>query len=404
MLRCTGLLGLAAVGILCSPARARAVQDPIWTQAGLEYPEGAAIPRYETEIERLFRDAAGDDGAARGTSAPPTGPIHCVAEYEPMQGILIAWEGDATWKNILARMGARITNEGDADLYVVLDTSSEQSSAASTLNSFGTNMSRVQYGVRTTDTIWCRDYGPRYIYEGNVRAVVDHTYNRNRPADDALNVWWAGTFKHHPFYDNGLIHGGGNYHLDALDNSFCTRLVVNENPTLTETQIHDRWETFQSVDTTFFDPFPTSIDSTQHIDMWMQVIADDKIIISDWPLASGSTQDNICDSAAATLTGRGYTVYRIPAVRASNVHYTFTNAVMCNDIVMIPSYTNATASQYNDDALTAFQTALPDKQIFQIPSQDIVSAAGVLHCIVMHVPEPLGGANPTAYLRNLRGG
>ncbi len=404
MLRWTGLLGLAAAGSFCSLAAAQTLHEPVWRDSGLQFPEGSAIPRFETEAERLLGEIRPPGDSGRALSPPPTGPIHCVAEYEPMQGILIAWEGDATWLAILAQMAARITNQGDANLYVVLDTSGEQSSASSTLSSYGTNLSRVQFGVRTTDTIWCRDYGPRYVYEGNVRAVVDHTYNRNRPSDNALNAWWAGTFKHHPLYDVGLIHGGGNYHLDALGSSFCTRLVVNENPTLTETQIHDRWESHQNLDTTFFDPFPTSVDSTQHIDMWMQVIADDKIVISDWPTASGSTQDNICDNAAATLISRGYTVYRVPAVRSGGVHYTFTNVVMCNGIVMIPSYTNSTASQYNDDALSLYQSALPDKQIFQIPSQNIVTAAGVLHCIVMHVPQPLGGVNPTAYLRNLRGG
>ena len=38
----------------------------------------------------------------------------------------------------------------------------------------GVNMSRVNFVVRTTDTIWIRDYGPRYIYQGGCRAIVDH--------------------------------------------------------------------------------------------------------------------------------------------------------------------------------------------------------------------------------------
>ncbi|MCG3126660.1 MAG: Agmatine deiminase [Phycisphaerae bacterium] len=364
------------------------------------YPEGVPVPRSMTPDEQRRWNA---NPPPLMPSTTPEGPIHCVAEYEPMEGLLMAWENDASWEAILAAMAAKVTTTGDADVYMVVDTSGEQTTVSSQLSSAGVNMSRVKWVVRGTDTIWIRDYGPRYIYEGNVRAIVDHTYNRPRPNDDALPGFFA-TYKKHTMYTIGLVHGGGNFHLDANDNSFVTRLINNENPALTEQQIHDLWFDYQAVDTTFFTPFPTSIDSTQHIDMWMQVIADNKVVISDWPNNVGSTQDQICDNAATALAARGYTVYRTPARSVSGTHYTYTNVVMCNDIVMIPSYTNATVSPHNAPALATWQAALPNKTIYQIASQSIVTAAGVLHCIVMHVPEPLGGANPTVYLRSHRGG
>src|SRR5262249_42779473 len=155
------------------------------------------------------------------------------------------------------------------------------------------------YYIRTTNTVWVRDYGPRYIFEGDCRALVDHHYNRtSRDNDDDLTNGFS-AYKHHAFYQLGigaiqLIHGGGNYHLDASGRSFCTRLTVNENTqpftnsftpgdghNWTETQIHDVWQTYQGVDTHMFDPFPTCIDSTQHLDMWMQIIGDNKVVISD---------------------------------------------------------------------------------------------------------------------------
>jgi hypothetical protein len=86
------------------------------------------------------------------------------------------------------------------------------------------------------------------------------------------------------------------------------------------------------------------------------------------------------------------------------VHYTYTNVVVVNDIIMIPTFTNATIAPYNALALAVWQQAAPDKTIVQINGQPIVTAAGVFHCIVMHVPVPLGGENPTAYLRFPRGG
>jgi hypothetical protein len=125
------------------------------------------------------------------------------------------------------------------------------------------------------------------------------------------------------------------------------------------------------------------------------------VIISDWPLASGSYEDNICDATASLLAGAGYTVHRTPAVSVGGTHYTFANSLLCNNLVCIPSYTNPTAAQYNDDALAVWEQACPGRAVVQVPSQAIVTSAGVLHCIVMHVPEAFGGAEPTIYLRSL---
>ncbi len=409
--RRTTQLGVAAASILTWAPIATFADEPLGSilpivdaSGMLTYPEGAPVPRYATEFEKRLQ-AALPPYDLRGSTPPPDGPIVCPGEYAPMDGILIAWEGTTAWLNILAQMARHITTVGNANVYVAVDTVSEQSTATTLLNSNSVNMSRVQFVVRTTDTIWIRDYGPRYIYQGNCRAIVDHTYNRPRPFDDAFSSFFA-TFKRHAFYEMPLIHGGGNYHLDSLGRSHATRLINNENPGLTEQQIFDLWNSYQNVDTTFYTPFPTAVDATQHIDMWVQILGDNAAMVSDWPFNVGSTQDVICDNAAASLQSMGYTVTRIPARSIGGTHYTYTNVVICNNLILLPTYTNSTivSAGHNAQALAAWQTAAPDKTIVQIDCQAIVTAAGVMHCIVMHVPQHLGGVNPTAYLRTLRGG
>lgn len=395
---------LFASAFTISPAPG--IDGPLLVDGQLLYPEGAHVPRSLTPAEREYMESNPPSASPRAVTLPPEGPVHCVAEYEPMEGILIAWENatggiDTILKNMALQITTNAASNGGR-IYCVVDTTSEQSSVNSTLASWGVNMSKVAFVVRTTDSIWIRDYGPRYIYLGQCRAIIDHDYNRPRPNDDLLPSYFS-TVKKHAYYEHQLIHGGGNYHLDANDRAYATELIWNENPGLSHTQVHDIWQDYQNVDTHIFPPFPTSIDSTQHLDMWMQVIADDKVIISDWPNNVGSTQDVICDNAAIYMAGQGYTVYRVPARSVSGTHYTYTNVVMCNDLVLIPSYTNATVSPHNAQALSAWQTALPGKTIVQINCQAIVGLAGVMHCIVMHVPQHLGGTNPTAYLQTLRG-
>ncbi len=366
------------------------------------FPEGSPVPRSLTAGESAWL-AVNPLAVPESVTPPPTGPLHCAAEYEAMASILVAWEGPSAWLQLLANMGAAITTVGTADFVVVLDSAGEESGARSRIAAAGADMARVRFVVVPTDTIWIRDYGPRYVFQGDVRVIIDHTYNRPRPKDNAFNGGFS-ALRGHQRYELGLVHGGGNFHLDARGRARTTRLINNENPTLSEPEIHDIWQRYQAVDTRFYQPFPRSVDSTQHIDMWMQVIADDAVVISDWPFNPGSVQAQICDSTAQAMAAEGYTVHRVPARSVGGVHYTYTNVVLCNGLVLIPSYTNSTVSPHNAQALAVWRAAMPNKTVRQLNCQSIVTAAGVMHCIVMHQPGHRGGLDPTAYLIDLNGG
>ncbi len=365
------------------------------------------LPRGLTEQEREYLRLNPLEVNLRAVTPPPAGAVRAVAEYEPMDGLIISWRGGTSLTNILAQMAASITTTGNANLYVAV-VSSTQAAAQAALQAAGANMGRVQFVVRNTDSIWMRDYGPRYIYQGATRAIVAHTYNRPRANDNVFSQGFS-TFKGHAYYEAPLIHGGGNYHLNQVGQGNATLLIANENPALTPQQIIDIWSQYWRTNTTLYTPFPTSVDSTQHIDMWMQVAGPSRVFISNWDANPGSTQAIICDNAAAYMASLGYSVVRLPARLIGGVHYTYTNMVMVNNLVLLPSYTNASVSGLNAGALATVQAALPGKAVVQIPCENIVGLAGVMHCIVMHVPlhgggPGVNGLSPTAYLQTLRGG
>ena len=361
------------------------------------YPEGTPIPRHMTAEEQEFVERH-PIRAPEGATPPPSGPLYCPAEYEPMESIMLAYDGSSGWLAILDQMAAAITTTGDADVYVMADSIGEETTIRNNMIAAGADPDRIFVLVETTDTIWIRDYGPRYVFEGDVRVIVDHTYNRPRPNDNQIPFLFSQA-RGHQHYELPLVHGGGNYHINASGEAHATRLINNENPGLTEQEIHDIWQTYQNVDTTFYTPFPVSVDSTQHIDMWMQQIAENAAIISDWPFDQGSTQDQICDQTTVDLEQKGYNVTRIPARSIGGTHYTYTNVVIVNDLVLVPTYTNSQAAQHNDEALQIWRDALPQHTIVPINCQSIVTAAGVMHCISIHVPKHRGGQNPTAYLK-----
>jgi hypothetical protein len=182
------------------------------------------------------------------------------------------------------------------------------------------------------NSVWARDYGPRYVYEGDVRVITDHQYNRPRPQDDLEPIGFASVQAAADLSDRNERHEpdprGGNFHLDAHGDAYATTLITDENPSFTASQVQQIWNTYEGDNVTLTRRFPTSVDSTGHIDMWMQIYGDHKAFISDWPNNSGSTQDVICDNTAALMQSRGYQVTRLPAYSIGGTHYTYANMVV----------------------------------------------------------------------------
>jgi len=384
----------------------------------LVFDSGADISRALTPVEQqwLNDNPGAATAGSRIPTSPPTGPIRTVAEYEPMEALVMSWAGSSTQKTTIAQIVKRITVDAGGRVYVGVNNATDQAAATTAFNGQLANLANVTFFTVPIDTIWARDYGPRYVYEDNVRVIADHDYNRPRPNDDNQPIVFS-QFKRQQLYQMGLggtelIHGGGNYHLSGNGDAYSTSLITTENnppstaTSLSAAQIQQIWNTYQGNNTTITNQFPLSVDSTGHIDMWMQIYADNKVFVSDWPSNSGSAQDVISDNTAALMQSRGYEVTRLPAYSISGVHYTYANMVMFNNIVLVPSYTSGPGATVSAQALATIQAALPPGKIaVAISGQSLVTSAGVFHCIVQHLPmhKGLAGTNgglaPTAYLR-----
>lgn len=334
------------------------------------------LPRYATPEELAMPPLE----LPEAVLAPPTGTVDCPPEYAHNDGILLRW---GSFNDLLTAMTVAVTT-GDpyAIVYMLVSGASQQSSATATLTNAGADMSQVEFITVSTDTVWIRDYGPRFISEDGHRAIIDHTYNRPRPNDNQVPDFIAALWGE-ASYDIGLYHGGGNFHLFADDEAFMSELVVDENPALTPAEIVQRYLDYQGLDLTITDPLPSWFDSTQHIDMWMIPVADRDVIIGEY--ASGTAAHTVTETWVAELQARGYTVRRTPGWSSGGTHYTYTNAVVFNDMVFVPQYSGYTTE--NAQAIAVFQTAFPGRTIIPVDCSSIIHSAGAIHCIVMHVPD-----------------
>lgn len=170
------------------------------------------------------RARLGEIGAFKSLTAPPLAPVRASAEWDENVGVLCLWD-NASLMNEL-----RKTN----DVYVITQ---NQSWWVSWLTSNGIPTTNFHYLNAPTNTWWVRDYGPWFVWDGNHDfGLVDNIYNRPRPLDDVIPGAIAAAYGI-PYYGMDLIHTGGNYYTDGYGNAWSARLVYQENPTKTKSQV-----------------------------------------------------------------------------------------------------------------------------------------------------------------------
>jgi agmatine deiminase len=340
-----------------------------------------ALPRSLTPAERALMQSR---VMPRIPLAPPPGAVFTPPEYAPNEGLIISWVNQFT--ALLTSMTVAITSgDPDAKVFVAV-TAAREASARTTLTNAGADMRRVKFITASTDSVWMRDYGPRFVVHNGRRAMVDHVYNRPRPNDDRFpEVWQALTGEER--YLLPLSHGGGNFHLFGNREAYMTSLIVNENPGSTAQQVRDLYTSYQGQLLDIRDPFPANFDSTQHIDMWLLPLSDRKVLVSQYDQAAAPIPHQVSEAAVSDLSRRGYEVFRTPGWQSGATHFTYANAVLINRLALVCQFNNQATR--NAQALSTFQTALPNHQIVPLDCSSIIGAAGAMHCIVMHVPDVL---------------
>ena len=302
---------------------------------------------------------------------PPPGPIRNIAEYERMEGVLIRYPfGIST--AVIAEMSEDVT------VYCLVS-SSQQNSANSSMENGGVNMGNVVYVTGSTDSYWTRDYGPWWVVDGNRDvSVVDFTYNRPRPNDNQAPTKMA-NYLDAPYFASDIVHAGGNYMTDGLGTSASTDLVYVEN-FIPNSQVLQIMEDYYGIDTyhVLDDPNNTYID---HIDCWGKYLSPTKVMIREVP-ASHAQYGEI--EATATYFrnstnewGEPWDVYRVWTPNDQP----YTNSLILNEKVLVP----ITGSSWDDEALTAYEEAMPGFDI--LPFTGSWESTDALHCRIKGIPD-----------------
>ncbi len=329
---------------------------------------------------------------------PTSGLIASPPEYTPVRGVLFKYI-TGHWTATVTDCVVALTADPDHDeiAYVVVNSASQQTTATNDFIAHGADMSKVQFLVISSESVWLRDYGPHFIWQNGALGIVDSHYYPTRPLDNFIPTLIGDDRWSMPTYDIGLYYSGGNFQPGPERTAFVTNLVNVDNNAaggFNIDLIEELYSTYQGIDTLHVMPqLPSTVDGTGHIDMWLYLVDEDTVIISQFKPGSNATAIQITNNAVPYMENLGYEVYRPWAWNAIQggytTHYTYTNAFRVNDRIFVPQYASGNPSYADEDADALDKWALaagPDVEIVPIDCWDIIPAAGAIHCIVMQVP------------------
>ncbi len=322
---------------------------------------------------------------------PPTGPVRTMAEWEELQGIMITW---TSYTSILRQIVDYAQEEGL--VYIVC---SDSNSVKSYLTSGGVPLVNLKFLLTSFNSVWCRDYGPWTVYKDDVDSlkIIDWIYNRPRPQDDVVPVFFA-NYLNVPIYQTtsspyDLVATGGNFMTDGHGTGFSSKLILNENSSKTEAEIDTIMNLYMGLNR-YIKMNTLPYDGIHHIDMHMKLLDEETLLVGQYPpgVADGPQIEANLQYILNNFKdcyGRDFKVVRIPMPPDASGHYpdqggdyrTYTNSVIINKTVIIPTYDY----QYDTTAFRIYREAMPGYNIVGINSNTIIPALGAIHCITKEV-------------------
>jgi agmatine/peptidylarginine deiminase len=287
---------------------------------------------------------------------PPEGDVRMVAEYEPMQSVLIRYPLGIPYSAI-AEMAE------DINVVTLVNSSSQANQVLALYEQNNVNTENCSFIITQTDSYWTRDYGPWFVFDGNKEpGIVDFPYDRPRPNDNNVPAAVAADLGINLFGMN-LVHTGGNMMVDGTAMAASTDLVYDEN-SLTPQQVAQKVEDYLGIvryDVTI-DPLG---DYIKHIDCWGKYLGPDKILIGQVPESDPrySDYESVANYFATTpcVYGYPYEVYRVYTPGGSQTT-AYTNSLILNNKVLLP----LSGSQWDDEAIAVYEEAMPGYEIVPV--------------------------------------
>jgi agmatine deiminase len=370
----------------------------------------AQLPNYMTEEEKGKMNSYLISARSRSASSmvnPPASAVRASAEWEEIDGLMVAWESYTSILREIVR-AARL----ETQVYIICGpqcNATDSTSIKNYLTAGSVPLTNIHFVYTGCNSVWARDYGQWNVYTNDVDSLllIDWIYNRPRPLDDVVPSAIASTFNL-PIYSmdqppNDICNTGGNFMVDGFGTGFASNLIINENdgsgpyaisyPNHTVPEIDSLMNDFMGL-TRYIKMTTLPYDGIHHIDMHMKLLDEQTLLIGQYPngVADGPQIEANLQYILSTFNsvyGTPYKIVRIVMPPDASGNYpdqfgdyrTYTNSVFVNKTVIIPTY----AQQYDTTALRIYREALPGYTITSINCNSIIPASGAIHCITKEI-------------------
>ena len=364
------------------------------------------LPHQLTAKEKELMKSYVPPKSQTGFTTPPTTPVRTMAEWEELEGVIIAW---TSYTSILRQIVKYAQSE--CLVYIVC---SDSASVKTYLTSGSVPLTNLKFIVAAFNSVWCRDYGPWSVYSNNCDSmyIIDWIYNRPRPNDDLIPSVFANQ-QGLPLYQTttapyALTHTGGNFMTDGNGTGFSSKLILTDNPSQTSATVDTIMKKFMGINR-YVKLETLPYDQIHHIDMHIKLLDEETLLVGQYPsgVADGPQIESNLQYILAnykTCYGRDYKVVRIPMPPDAQGRYpsgsgdyrTFTNSSIINKTVIVPTY----EVKYDTTALRIYREAMPGYNVVAIDCNQTITALGAIHCITKEVGvrEPIVISHAPIYL------
>jgi agmatine/peptidylarginine deiminase len=312
-------------------------------------------------------------------NSPPPHPVRQVAEFEPMEGVLVRYPFGIPY-DLIAEMSEDVT------VLTIVENQAEEDFVIAEYNSNGVDTNNCIFLQAVSDSYWTRDYGPWYVFpDTDTLSIVDFTYHvTSRPNDNLIPGIFADEFGY-PDYFMNLRHVGGNYMTDGQGISVSTDLLYDDNA-LSPDAINNLMYDYIGIETYHVVEDILAPGSTiKPIDCWAKFLSPDTIMIRRVPSNNPyyDEAEEAVDYFENQISSYG-TPYNVVRVDTPNGE-PYTNSLILNDKVLVP----LTGSNWDDDAIQSYQSAMPGYEVlgfYALPSRPWYGI-DALHCRAKGIPD-----------------
>ncbi len=338
----------------------------------------------------------------------PEHKVRLPAEWEPQDGILLAWPCPGSdWDPILPEIEAVLVEiiRHTVAYEKVIVVAPELKHTAAILKKHGLDSPAIRLVEIDNNDTWARDFGPIGVEIHTKLHLLDFGFNGwglKFPADldnqinknlEAAGAWEV------PLLTQGLILEGGSIESDGKGTLLTTTeclMSPNRNPHLDKPTLESYLKDALGATHILWLNHGALIgdDTDGHIDTLARLCPNDTIAY----IRCDDPTDEHFESMQAmeqelkqfkTLQGHSYNLIALPWPQPVFDHQqqrlpaTYANFLVLNGAVLVPTY----ADPADAEALRIIGAIYPEREIIGIDCSSVILQHGSLHCLTMQLPE-----------------